>query len=1029
MSTEEGQQEQQTTTEQRARFAVVGIGASAGGLSAFEAFLSGMPADRDAGMAFVFVQHLAPDHKSILSDLVRRYTRMKVFEVEDGMRVQPDCAYIIPPNRDMAFLDGTLQLLEPPTPRGQRLPIDFFFRSLAQDQRERAIGIVLSGTGTDGTLGLRAIKGEGGMAMAQTPESTEHDGMPRSAIATGLIDFVLPPAEMPAKLISYVARAFGEKATSPLPAHNDELLKKIFVLLRHQTGKDFSQYKKNTIIRRIDRRMAVHQIDRMEAYVRYLQQTPAEVDSLFRDFLIGVTSFFRDPEVFAALSGQVIPRLFAAKSAGGTIRVWVPGCSTGEEAYSLAILLHEHNEESKRGLKIQIFGTDIDDQAIDIARRGVYPASIAADVSAERLTRFFTKDADGSSWRIHKGVRDLLVFSEHDLIRAPPFSKLDMVSCRNVLIYLDADLQRRLLPMFHYALNPGGILLLGTSETIGEFVHLFQPLDRQAKLFELKPGRDAGLPAAPRYVPPLTTTMPRPVVRLGERKLSARELTEKTLLQHAPTAALVDANGDILYLHGRSGRYLEPAPGEPGLNILKMAREGLKRELTAALFRAATAKVAVRASHLQVKTNGDFSTVHVSVRPVSPTDESGPVSSAAAAVELFVVAIEEPPLDEVGARSVDVGRGVISETDAITALQHELRAKEEYLVTTSEELATANEELKSANEELQSTNEELQSTNEEMETSKEELQSVNEELATVNAEMQQKIHELSRANNDMNNLLAGTGIGTIFVDQDLRVQRFTPPATSVINLIATDVGRPIAHIVSNLLGYDHLVEDLREVLDTLTPREIEVQSKAGVWYSLGIRAYRTLDNIVEGAVITFVDISETKRGREAQRLAVVLRDARDAITVHDSYGRILAWNPGAERMYGWSEREALSMNMRDLVPPELQQEAVENLSLLGKSQAVDPHKSQRIDKHGNTFYIWVTTTALLDQAGRTYAIATTEQKLESNEINSSPLGDEAVDNSSTREALSVNSSRALTPHVSSHPPPPGQLAERKQTDD
>ena len=457
----------ETPPPAKPNFPIVGIGASAGGLAAFEAFFSGMPADKDPGMAFVLVQHLAPDHKSILTDLIRRYTRMQVSEVEDGVVVQPNCAYIIPPNRDMAFLNGTLQLLEPASPRGQRLPIDFFFRSLAQDQQERAICIVLSGTGSDGTLGVRAVKGEGGMVMAQNPESTEYDGMPRSAINTGLVDYVLPAAEMPAHLIAYAAHAFvnGVHPQAPELSKQEDVLKKIFILLRAQTGHDFSQYKQNTIKRRVERRMAVHQIAEIGGYVRFLQQTPLEVEALFRDLLIGVTGFFRDKEAFAELETKVIPRLFEGKTAGAPVRVWICGCSTGEEAYSIAILLQEEMDRLKKSFKLQLFATDIDSRAIDQARSGIYSASIAADVSTERLGRFFTLEADGGTYRINKAIRDMLIFSEQDVIKDPPFSKLDLISCRNLLIYLDGELQKRLIPLFHYALNPGGTLFLGTSET------------------------------------------------------------------------------------------------------------------------------------------------------------------------------------------------------------------------------------------------------------------------------------------------------------------------------------------------------------------------------------------------------------------------------------------------------------------------------------------------------------------------------------------------------------------------------------
>lgn len=487
-----------------ASFPVVGIGASAGGLAAFEAFFSGMPADQDPDMAFVLVQHLAPDH----NDLIRRYTRMTVFEVEDGVVVQPNSIYIIPPGRDMAFLNGTLHLLEPMAPRGQRLPIDFFFRSLAQDQHERAIGIILSGTGSDGTLGLRAIKGEGGMAMAQNPELTEFDGMPRSAIATGLVDFVLPAAAMATQLIAYAAHAFGKKKnalTPPLPKAEDAL-KKIYILLRAQTGHDFSQYKLNTINRRVERRMAVHQIANLGSYVRFLQQTPIEVESLFRDLLIGVTNFFRDPEVFVSLQTKVIPHLFANRAENKAIRVWICGCSSGEEAYSIAILLQEEMEKLKKYYPLQIFATDVDSRAIDQARAGLYPASIAADLSAERLARFFTPEDEGNAFRINKGIRDLLVFSEQDVIKDPPFSKLDLICCRNLLIYMNGDLQKKLIPLFHYALNPGGILLLGTSETIGEFVHLFSVLDRQSKIYQRKSdSSQAQRLSIGQFLPPVTT--------------------------------------------------------------------------------------------------------------------------------------------------------------------------------------------------------------------------------------------------------------------------------------------------------------------------------------------------------------------------------------------------------------------------------------------------------------------------------------------------------------------------------------------
>jgi two-component system CheB/CheR fusion protein len=890
----------------------------------------------------------------------------------------------------MAFLDGTLQLLEPAAPRGHRLPIDFFFRSLAQDQHERAICIVLSGTGSDGAQGVRAVKGEGGMVMAQNPESTEYDGMPRSAIATGLVDYVLPPAEMPSQLIAYVAHAFGRTLrpiSLPAPKAGDAM-KKVFILLRAQTGHDFSQYKQSTINRRVERRMAVHQIERLNEYVRHLQQTPAEVEALFRDLLIGVTSFFRDPAAFAALKEQVIPRIFADNDAGTAIRVWVPGCSTGEEAYSIAILIQEQMEVLKQRFKVQVFATDIDRRAIEQARSGAYPASIVADISTERLSRFFVPEPDGTTYHVHKSLRDLLVFSEQDVIKDPPFSKLGLISCRNLLIYMGADLQKKLMPLFHYALNPGGALFLGTSETVGEFADLFTALDRKSKLYQRKEDGSGGpRPARRTYLPPLTEggVASRPSPKAPEGTLRLRELTERALLQqYAPVGALINQRGEILYLHGRTGLYLEPAPGEAGMNILKMAREGLRQELTTTLHKAVASRDPVRHPGLRVKTNGDFTLVDLTIRPVT----AGPDSATDSA--LFLVIFEESPpaaqpLPE-KAEAVDSVQGVdpsAAEVDArIAALKQELRAKEEYLQTTNEELETSNEELKSSNEEMQSVNEELQSTNEELETSKEELQSVNEELATVNAELQQKVVDLSRANNDMNNLLAGTGIGTIFVDYQLHIQRFTPAVTQVINLILTDVGRPVGHIVSNLTGYDRLVEDVKAVLDTLVPKEVEVQTKAGARYLLRIRPYRTLENVIEGAVITFTEITEMRNAQAAlresealRRLAVVVRDARDAVVMQDLEGCVLAWNPGAERLYGWSEAEALTMNIRDLIPEGQREATSAMVKQIARGEILEPYYTQRIAKDGRIVDVRLSATALLNEIEKVYAIATTEREI------------------------------------------------------
>lgn len=968
--------------EQPLTFPVVGIGASAGGLAAFEAFFSGMATDAPPGMAFVLVQHLAPDHTSLLSELVGRCTRMPVFEIVDGMAVQVNCVYIIPPGRDMAFANGKLQLLEPAEPRGRRLPIDFFFRSLAQDLHERAIGIVLSGTGSDGTLGVRAIKGEGGMVMAQFAPSAEFAGMPLSAIATGLVDYELPPAEMPAQLLAYTRLAFGRSAPldETLPP-DDSALNKIFVLLRQQTGHDFSLYKPSTLHRRIERRMAVQQIAAIDDYVKYLPTNPAEVEALFRDLLIGVTRFFRDPEAFKVLQQRVIPQMFADKAPHAPLRVWTTGCSTGEEAYSIAMLLVEHMEAFKTSRTLELFATDIDPRAIATARAGVYPASIAVDLTPERLARFFTPEPDGSAYRVHKGLRDLLVFSEQDVIKDPPFSRLDLISCRNLLIYMGAELQKKLIPLFHYALQPGGFLFLGTSEGVGDFDSLFDVLDRKVKLYRRKDDllgqRQLGLERTP-------LPMPRAAPERGGNRVpgapgrTLRETTEQALLaQLVAVGALVNSGGDILYLHGRSGQYLEPSPGEAGVNnIVKMAREGLRHDLAQSLEQAASAREVVVCPGLRVKTNGHHTTVNLTVRPVF----SG--GGATVQAPLYLVILEEalapaapPPAPAEGDRPVDDSERLASDAEAhIAALKAELRNREDHLRSANEDLASSSDELKSSTEQMQSLNEELQSTNEELQTSKEELQSVNEELATVNAELQTKVADLSRANNDMKNLLAGTGIGTVFVDRQLRVLRFTPAACDIINLIPTDLGRPLAHLATNLIGQDQLVTDLKAVLATLQGRKLEVQITDGRRFALSIQPYRTLDNVIEGAVMTFADITEIVRLREEmRRLAVVVRDSSDAVTVQDLQGRTLAWNPGAVRLYGWTEAEALAMNARDRIPEPLREAALSTLVRLSRAEVLEPDLTQRLDRQGRVLSVSIVSSALIDEAGQVYAIATTER--------------------------------------------------------
>jgi two-component system, chemotaxis family, CheB/CheR fusion protein len=982
-------------------FPIVGIGASAGGLAAFDDFFSGIPAGTKPGLALILVQHLAPDHESHLVELVRRQTDLEVFEVTDGMQVEKDRVYVIPPAKSMVLREGHMRLLEPAQPRGHRLPIDLFFRSLAEEMGERAICLVLSGTGSDGTLGVRAVKGRGGLVLAQDPDSTEYGGMPRNAIATGMVDDVLPANRLFARLADYAGHAALEpRATESAPSPSEEeTLAEVFELLRGRSGHDFTQYKRNSVRRRIERRMAVQQVELLDDYARYLAKAPEEIDALFRDLLIGVTRFFRDPEAFLALEEKGIARLVEERASGSPIRVWVPGCSTGEEAYSIAILLHERMNAAGEPSKLQIFATDLDARAIEVARAGRYPASIADDVSPERLKRYFALDQDGETYRIRKGIRDLLVFSEHDLVTDPPFSRLDLISCRNVLIYMGPGLQKKLIPLFHYALSPGGLLFLGTSESVGEFDRIFETLDRSAKLFR----RKEDLSSRPRRGPgPFPPGLPRASPVLGGARApkgagtpvgarwSAAELMERELLKHhAPAAALIDSAGEILYLHGRTGRFLEPAPGEGRMNILEMAREGLRRELAVSLHRAVTHKDPVHRGGLRIQSDGAPVIVDLTIRAVPTT------SGEASATNLYLVVMDDgstrsdsrpgetslqpPPVGGVDGARERAGPAGASDP-RIRRLEEELRAKEEYLQAIHEEMQSSNEELRSSNEELQSTNEELQSTNEEMETSKEELQSVNEELATINAELEAKVSDLSRAENDMKNLLASTGIGTVFVDLTLRIQRFTPSATEILNLIESDIGRRVGDLTSRLPSYDRLDEDIETVLETLVPLEVEVQTRSGGWYLLRIRPYRTLENVIEGAVITFTDVSELREARATlretealRRLAVVVEDANDVVTMQDLDGRIQAWNPAAVRVYGWTQAEALGMNYLELVPADRTDETRAMLGELRQGDAPAPFRTVRRSKDGRTVPVWVTATALVNESGSPYALATTER--------------------------------------------------------
>jgi two-component system CheB/CheR fusion protein len=908
---------------------------------------------------------------------------MNVFEAKDGMVVQPDCIYTIPPHHDLEISRGYLLLIEQPKSRSQHLPIDLFLQSLAEEQKTLSIGVILSGNGSDGSLGIRRIKDEGGIVMAQDPASTEFDSMPQCAIDTALVDSILPPAEMPAQLLAYVANAVHRHAGSEakLPPKKLNELRKIFMVLRANVGHDFSQYKSSTIHRRIDRRMVVNDIETLEDYSKYLQQTPKEAEALFHDLLIGVTKFFRDPDAFEELQKETLSRLVLSKLLGDTIRIWVTGCSTGEEAYSLAILLLECMEAQQQFHAVQIFATDIDPRAIATARTGLYPSTIADDMTPERLANYFTEEPHEIGFRIKKCVRDLLVFSEHNLIKDPPFSRMDLISCRNLLIYFGAELQKKIIPLFHYSLKQDGRLFLGNSEGIGEFGNLFRSKNQKSKIYQRKGDAPLSRSVLTKFLPVYhddtieTTMAPKHPHRLP--KLPLRDLTEQGILAKlAPAAALVNHQGDILYLYGQIGRFLEIPPGEiASANILKMARDGLRPSIAAALRKTITTGEQVQYARIQMKIDRIDWVLNLTVVPIT-SELLVKLDSP-----LYLILIEEIK----GGINVSTAVGTQEESDvhgAMARIREELQTRDDQLQSMTEELESSSEELKSSNEEMQSVNEELQSTNEELETSKEELQSVNEELSTVNMELNAKVADLTKANNDMNNLLAGTGVGTVFVDHQLRVMRFTPAVSSVINLIASDIGRPIAHIASNFLHYDTLIPDVQSVLDTLIPKDQELMAKNGHWYSMHIQPYRTLENVIEGAVISFMHITEKVkmqeklRGADEQlrRLAAVVRNSSDAIIVQDPRGQILAWNPGATRLYGWTESEALQMNLGDrLSDKRMLNSELTHLADLSMQNALILHETNRLTKDGTVLCISLIATALLGNDGKLDGIVTTER--------------------------------------------------------
>ena len=884
------------TNTDNEEFPIVGIGASAGGLEALEQFFTNMP--KDNGMAFVVIQHLDPTHAGIMPELLQRITPMKVFQATDRLKVKPNHIYVIPPNKSLSILNGTLYLLDPVISRGLRLPIDIFFCALANDLHEKSIGIILSGMGSDGSNGLKAIKEKNGLVLVQSPDSAKFDGMPRSATEAVIADIVAPADELPAKLINFLSNIPAIKNDAEIDEKNKSNIDKIIILIREQTGHDFSLYKKNTLFRRIERRKSVHQIDKLHTYVRFCQENPKEIDILFKELLIGVTSFFRDKAVWEALKDNVFPAMFNTLPDGHVIRAWVTACSTGEEAYSLAIIFKEAFEkiEEHKNLTFQIFATDLDLDAIDKARKGIFSKNIVSDVSPERLSRFFNMDTEG--YRVSTAIREMVVFAPQNVIKDPPFTKLNILTCRNMLIYMESELQKKLIALFRYSLNPGGILILGSAETLSMQNDDFHLSNSKLKIFKRTATTMTTQPndfpssfnhrKADSYI---TQTQKKDIGNI-------QTLADTVLLQRfAPASVLINGKGDILYMTGHIGKYLEPVAGKANYNIYVMAREGLRNELPGALRKAMQNYDALILRNIKIGTNGGSKYIDVTLQQMESPDQL----KGLIIIVFTDIAVTINPISNQNTKRRS-SKGEIKE------MEIQLQSSFEDLQSSREEMQTSQEELKSTNEELQSTNEELQSTNEELTTSKEEMQSLNEELQTVNVELQSKVSDFVQANDDMKNLLNSTEIATLFLDRELNIRRFTEKVTKIFKLRKADIGRPFTDQVTDLL-YPEIDTHARQVLKNLTPIETVITTDDGRWFNVRIMPYRTLNDHIDGLVITFTDISEAKKSADAliiseSRYRSLFESAKDGILILDAEtGRINDVNSFLIELLGYSKEQ------------------------------------------------------------------------------------------------------------------------------
>jgi two-component system CheB/CheR fusion protein len=959
------------------RFILVGIGASAGGIKPLQDLVRRIPAD--SGMAYAVILHLSPSHKSNLAEILQHECAIPVTQVQGPVKVEPNHVYVIPPNKNLELEDGMIQLVEVEQVPGKRVPIDLFFRSLAEIYSNAAIAVLLSGTGGDGTLGMQSIKAHGGLTIVQDPLEADHDDMPRNAIRAAVVDFVLPVAEIPPKLLSL--RENAEQIVLPpaeAPAAREKAgdpLRDVLALLRLRTGHDFASYKRSTMLRRVERRLQVNQVKDIASYLSFLREHQPEAAALLRDLLISVTNFFRDRDAFERLERDVIPRLFDNKTGLDQVRVWVTGCATGEEAYSLAILLSEFAERLNDPPKLLIFATDIDEDAISRARYGLYPDTIANDVSPERLRHFFVKEGD--HYRIRKEVREMVLFASHNILSDPPFSKLDLITCRNLLIYLTAEIQGRVLEVFHFALRADGFLFLGSSESAESKPAQFAPFDKKNRIYRRRASESALNPM------PILARSERWEVKLPSLPAtpaavpkSLAELHQQRLLeQYAPASVLINEDYDILHISGQAGRYLRFTDGEPSRNLIKVVRTALRHELRAALFALNQASSGRESRYVRAEMDGQIVNLNLTVEPFTQ-----PETAVSLTMVTFIEVAESAPGLSAEMLSRPRGEGEDDLELVVRQMEEELQKTRDQLRATIEQYETSVEELRASNEELQAINEEMRSTSEELEMSREELQSVNEELSTVNNELKEKVDEVSRANSDLLNLMASTEIGTIFLDRALHIKRYTPRVQELFNIIPTDLHRPLEHL-THKLDYTGLAEDAETVLRTLKTIEREVASADGQWYIVRLLPYRTVEDHIGGVVITFIDITERRHAEEALRRSEErLRAAMDLGTIGVIYfktdGQITNANRAFLEMSGYNREDLEQGRLRwDVMTPQewmpVSLKAIDEFNLTGR---ITPYEKEYMRKDGSRWSALFAGARIFDGEGIEFVIDLTERR-------------------------------------------------------